>query len=174
MKHNPTIDTILTRRSVKGYTPAPVSQEDLSTILACGQHAPCGSNQQLYRIVAIQNRAIIREMLRIYHEDGGNQADPFYGALTIVVVFESDQSFTPVHNGSAVIENMLLAASSLGISSCWIHTVTRIFSTDAGKALQQRLGVPEGYFAVGSAILGENAEPIPAKKPRKDTIILIR
>ena len=173
LMNNPFIETMLSRRSVKSFTDALISEEDLNTILTCGQYAPTGTGQQNYRLVAIRDRAVIDEMIAIHNTVSSKPGDPFYGAPTVVVVFETDASATPVQNASCIIDHMLLAAHGLNIGGCWINGVVGIFQTEAGKALQKRLGVSEEYFAVGSAALGESAAPKRTPNERENTIIRI-
>ena len=71
---------------------------------------------------------------------------------------------TWVEDGSLVIGNMLAAAHSLGVGSCWIHRARQEFELPEGKALMQKWGVDARYAGVGHCILGyAAAEPAPAK-----------
>lgn len=42
---------------------------------------------------------------------------------------------THVYDGSLAMENLMLAANSLGVSSCWIHRAKEVFETEEGKEL---------------------------------------
>ena len=79
---------------------------------------------------------------------------------------------TWIEDGSLVLGNMMLAASTLGVGSCWIHRARQEFDSPEGKELLQKWGIPENYRGVGHCILGyEAAAPAPAK-PRKEDFIL--
>lgn len=60
-----------------------------------------------------------------------------------------------VSDASLALENMFLAAASLGIGSCWINCVIDFFEgTPQGKAMRKTLGIPDGYRCIGSGIFG--------------------
>ena len=70
-------------------------------------------------------------------------------------------------DGSLILGNLMLAASTLGVASCWIHRAREEFDSPEGKALLAKWGVPETYRGVGHCILGYPAADLPAAKPRK-------
>ena len=81
---------------------------------------------------------------------------------------------TWVEDGSLVIGNMLAAAHSLGVGSCWIHRARQEFELPEGKALMQKWGVDARYAGVGHCILGyAAAEPAPAKARKADFIVRV-
>ena len=55
--------------------------------------------------------------------------DPFYGAPTVLVVLASKNSRTHIYDGSLVMGNLMNAAFSLGVDSCWIHRAKEVFET---------------------------------------------
>ena len=70
--------------------------------------------------------------------------------------------------------NLLLAAHSLGVASCWIHQAREEFDSPEGKALLKKWGVDERYIGVGHCILGYAASEAPAPKPRKKDYVINR
>ena len=59
--------------------------------------------------------------------------------------------------------NMMLAAQSLGLGSCWIHRAKQVFDSDEGKKILAELGIEGDYEGIGNCILGyPAAEPKPA------------
>ncbi len=67
----------------------------------------------------------------------------------------------------------MLAAASLGVSSCWIHRAKETFETPEGKALLKKWKLSEDLVGVGNCILGYAAGPIPEERPRKKDYIKI-
>ncbi len=97
----------------------------------------------------------------------GMDADPFYGAPVVCVVFADAAWPMTVKDGSLVLGNMMNAAHAVGLGSCWIDRAEPVFASERGQELMKQWGVPEGYVGVGHCILGHAAaEPAPA--PRKD------
>ena len=103
-----------------------------------------------------------------------NSAHPFYGAPVVCVVFADTNVNTWVEDGSLVIGNMMAAAHSLGLGSCWIHRARQEFESAEGKALMKKWGVSENYAGIGHCILGYAAqEPAPAKPRKADFIVRV-
>ena len=75
-------------------------------------------------------------------------------------------------DGSLTMGNLMNAAWSLGVSSCWINRAEEVFAQPGGKALLRRWGLPETLVGVGNCILGYAEGPVPAPKPRKDGYIV--
>ena len=69
----------------------------------------------------------------------------------------------------------MLAAESLGVSSCWIHRAKETFNTDEGKLLLKKWGISGDYEGVGNCILGylDGEKPI-AKERKADYIKIIK
>lgn len=169
-----TIKTLIDRRSVKSYKDTQVSFDDLNIILEAGTYAPTARGQQAPIMIVVRDRDIINQMERINAEILGNvDAKPFYGAPTVIVVF-SDTRLTdnPIQDGSLVLGNLMNAAYSLGVDSCWINRATETFKTDAGKKLMEKWGLDENYMAIGNCILGyRQTDPKPATKRKENYII---
>lgn len=104
----------------------------------------------------------------------GRDTNPFYGAPTLVVVLAKKDIPTHVKDGSSVITNILNAAFSLGVDSCWIDRAKETFETEAGKNLLKSWGLDESYEGVGNVILGYRDGELPKAKPRKENYIIYR
>jgi nitroreductase len=170
---NEVLNAIYERRSVKKYTDKPVPAELLDEILKAGSWAANGKAWQAPVMVAVTDPET-REILRRLNAEilGNPDADPFYGAPTVVVVLSDSDRFTYVEDGSLVIGNMMLAAYSLGVDSCWIHRAREMFETEEGKALKAKWGLGDNYIGVGNCILGYRDCEYPAPKPRKEGRII--
>ena len=139
---NDVIRCLLTRRSVKKYRAEQVEEEKLEQILQAGSYAACGMGKQAGKIVVLQDPADIAQLEKLNAQILGNpDLHPFYGAPTVCVVFADTSVGTWVEDGSLVIGNMLAAAHSLGVGSCWIHRARQEFELPEGKALMQKWGV---------------------------------
>lgn len=100
----------------------------------------------------------------------GVDTDPFYGAPVVIVVLADKSIPTYIYDGSLVMENMMLAASSLGLGSCWIHRAKEEFETEEGKEILKSLGITGDYEGIGNCILGY-PDMEAKEKPRKDNYI---
>ena len=164
-------EDLLTRRSVRKYSDRPVEDEKLDKVLTAGLYAPTGMNNQLPVLVAVRDKATRDRLSRMNAAVMGASGDPFYGAPCVIVVLSDPERMTWVEDGSLVLGNLMNAAHSLGLGSCWIHRAKECFDTPEGKALLRAWGVPESYRGVGNCILGYAAEE-PEAKPRKSGRII--
>ena len=164
-------EDLLTRRSVRKYSDRPVEDEKLDKVLTAGLYAPTGMNNQLPVLVAVRDKATRDKLSRMNAAVMGASGDPFYGAPCVIVVLSDPERMTWVEDGSLVLGNLMNAAHSLGLGSCWIHRAKECFDTPEGKALLRAWGVPENYRGVGNCILGY-AEEEPEAKPRKSGRII--
>ena len=172
---NEVLNCLLTRRSVKSYLPKPIEEEKLNAVLEAGTYAACGMGRQAGKIVVLQNPDDIAQLEKMNAQIIGNpDLHPFYGAPVVCVVFADTNVNTWVEDGSLVIGNMMAAAHSLGLGSCWIHRARQEFESEEGKALMKKWGVSESYAGIGHCILGYAAkEPAPAKPRKADFIVRV-
>lgn len=101
----------------------------------------------------------------------GVNTDPFYGAPTVIVVLADRTRLTCLQDGALVMGNLMNAAFSVGVDSCWIHRAQEVFDSADGKALLKKWGIDGDYVGIGNCILGYRDCELPAAKPRKDNYI---
>lgn len=159
------------RRSVRAYRPEQVKESDLAQILEAGTYAPSGMGAQSAILVVVQDKETIARLAKLNAAVMGADTDPFYGAPTVIVVLADRSRGTWLEDGSLVMGNLMNAAHSLGLGSCWIHRAREVFDSDEGKALLKQWGIQGDYAGVGNCILGYPAGPLPEAKPRKEKAI---
>lgn len=168
---NHTLQTLQERRSVRRYRPEQIRPEELDAILTAGTWAPSAMGRQPSVMVVVQDKETIAYLSKLNAEIQGNPGtDPFYGAPTVVIVLSEGANF--LQDGSLVMGNLMNAAWSLGVASCWINRALELFDRPEGKALLRKWGLPETLRGVGNCILGYAQGEIPAPKPRKDEYII--
>ena len=169
---NDLLDLIKTRRSVRAYKADPVPADLLDAVLEAGTYAPTGGGHQSPVIVAVTSPEARERMRQLNAAVMGKDTDPYYGAPVIAVVLADGERGTFVEDGSCVLENLMLAAHALGLSSCWIHREREIFDGEEGKALLKEWGLPETLRGVGAIALGYAAGPAPEAAPRKEGYVV--
>ena len=169
---NQILQAMRERRSIKRYLPTLVEEEKLQAILEAGKFAANGRGMQSATMVVVQDPET-REQLRKMNATvlGNPDMDPFYGAPTVVVVLSDKNHTTAVEDGSLVMGNLMLAAYSLNVDSCWIHRAREMFASEEGKALLEKWGLEGEYIGVGNCILGYRDCEYPVAKPRKDNFV---
>ncbi|WP_186567328.1 nitroreductase [Lawsonibacter celer] len=168
-----TLEDLKNRRSCRTYRPEQITEEELEQVLQAGMYAPTGSGKQSPRIVAIQNAEVIGQLKKMNAALLGNpEADPFYGAPTVVVVLADRSCPTYLYDGSCVMDNLMNAAEAVGLGSCWIHRAREEFESDQGKALLRQWGIEGDYEGIGHCLLGYRAGERPDPAPRKKDYIV--
>ncbi len=110
------LEAIRKRRSVRKYTGEPIPKKDLEKIVDAGRLAATGSNQQPWDFIVVTDRAMI-ERLKV-------AAEWMEKAAAIIAVVMDPSSRWWVEDGSAAVENMLIASTALGYGSCWLEGYT--------------------------------------------------
>lgn len=159
------------RRSVRKYKKEQIKDSELAQILRAGTYAPTGMGAQSPIMVVVQDPETIAQLSKMNADVMGNTADPFYGAPTVIVVLADASRGTCVEDGSLVLGNLMNAAFSVGVDSCWIHRAREVFDSEEGKALLKKWGIAGNYIGVGHCILGYRDGALPAAKPRKENYI---
>ncbi|MBQ8658360.1 MAG: nitroreductase [Clostridia bacterium] len=165
---NEVLKTIKERVSVKKYKTDPVAPELIEQIVEAGLCAPSGLNAQSAIVLAVTNKELRDELSFLNAgKDPFKRSDPFYGAPCVLVVLAEKSAPTYLYDGTLVMENMLLAAQSLGLGACWIHRAKETFETPEGKAILKKLGIEGDYEGIGNCIVGY-PDIRPEPKPRKE------
>ena len=151
-----TIETITNRRSVRKFQSKPVSDEDLKTIIEAGRQAPSAANRQPWHFVVVKNEDQ-REKLA---EACSGQTWLAGAAVIIAGVGKPavNEKWYPVDVAIAM-QNMILAATSLGYGTCWIGA----FDQERVKSV---LGIPEDLTVVALTPIGVPDDQ-PEARPRQ-------
>lgn len=170
---NETIKNLIERRSCRKYESEQIKDEELNAILKAGEYAPSGMGLQSPKMVVLQNKETIKKLSKLNAKIMGKDIDPFYSAPTVIVVLADKTKYTYIEDGSLVLGNLMNAAHSLGIGSCWIHRAKEEFATEEGKELLKKWNISDNYVGIGHCILGYPSEKLQEPKPRKEDYITI-
>lgn len=170
---NEIINNIILRRSCRSFLNKPILKDELDQILLAGTYAPSGRGAQSPVIVAITNPDERNIVSKLNAQILNSHNDPYYGAPYIILVLADSNINTYIEDGSCALENMMLAATSLGIGSCWIHREREMFETEQGKQLLKKWGLSESLKGIGSLAIGYPKELKTEAKPRKSDYIKI-
>jgi nitroreductase len=147
------LEAVRKRRSIRRYTGEPVPRKDLETIVDAGRLAATGNNRQPWDFIVVTEREMI-EQLKV-----ASRWMEKAGAIIALVMDPSSRWW--LEDGSAAVENMLIAATALGYGSCWLEGNT-LPREEQFKAL---LGVPAEKRLLTLVPIGVPAEsPAPDKK----------
>lgn len=139
---NPVLENLKTRRAIRKYLPRQVEPEKLDLILEAGTYAPTGMGMQSPVIIAVQDPQSVQKLAKLNAKVMNSSSNPYYDAPTILLVLASSQRGTRVEDGSCVLENMMLAAHSLGLGSCWFIGNGKCLSYPRAKSCSASGGLP--------------------------------
>ena len=158
MIHNPTIDAMLNRRSVRRYKPEQPSDEVVETIVRAGQQAPFAS--QLYSIL-------------LRRKQKGPFGAPLYFTICAdlyklerfmamrgwkVVTNDLSLLLFAVQDAAYAAENMVVAAESLGLGSCYLGAAPY-----QAEKIAQRFNLPPRVFPIVHLVMGYPDEDCPPR-----------
>jgi nitroreductase len=185
---NAVIEAIKKRRSVRSYQSRVVPRDIISAIIDAGNEAPSAMNSQPWRFVVIEDgdakKKLIRAALPNARKilDMVKESDParheaitkrlnelpdpiYYSAPAVVFVIGSGR-YAP-HSCPLACENMMLAAHSMGLGSCWVGFGSMVTEDEKIKRL---LELKDEEMIFGPILLGY-PESYPERPPKKEPII---
>ena len=165
---NQTISDILSRRSCKAYRDEMPTKEQLDTVIEAGLYAASGRNMQGAIMLCVTDKVLRDRLSKLNADVMGASMDPFYNAPAVIVVLADKTVRTSVYDGSLVLGNLMLAAHSIGLGSCWIHRAKEVFDSEEGKQILAELGIEGDYEGVGNCVIGYPEKMPTEKLPRKD------
>ena len=168
---NEVIKALKERRSVRSYKPDMPSKELIDAVIEAGLYAPSGMGNQAAIVVAVTDKELRDRLAEDNRKIGGwkdESFDPFYGAPAVLAVLAKSDAPTGLYDGVLVMENLMVAAHSLGLATCYVFRAKEEFEMDEYKEVLRKLGVEGEYVGVGFCILGYAEGEIPAAAARKD------
>lgn len=192
---NETIQTILHRRAIRRFDENQLEDSALQDILQAGLYAPTAGGRQEVIFVVCQTKEINERLGKIKRAnsnpcmatatsyvskeqpsiaDDPNLKNAFYGAPTVITMFAPKNFLFSAEDCAIAAENMMLAADSLGIGSCYIGQGWTAFADPYGQEILKKWEIPVDTYAVLQLLLGypRKGDSHPAPKPRKEGRIL--
>jgi nitroreductase len=190
MVSNPVIDVLKSRRAIRSYEDKAVPDSALKTMLEAATYAPSAINVQPWKFTIVTSKAEMKRLsdmakpvLARSLPDVGDEglvglkkrlSDPnyniFYNAPLLIFVSGAKSPYA-VYDCSMAAQNMMLAAYTLGIGSCWIGTAVRTANDPKVKA---ELGVPDDHDVHAAIILGYPKGGFPKAPEKRAAEILKR
>jgi nitroreductase len=176
---NETIETILSRRSIRVYKPNEVPQNLLNTIILAAINAPSARNLQPWEMRVIKNRELIAKIesgVLAKRKAQNPDIEPrsvFHGApVLMVVAYDRSNPFGQLDCGWFG-QNILLAAHSLGLGTCAVANANDFFNSSEGKSIVEKLNFSENYEIIYAVTLGYPDETPVAKSRDAEKVRII-
>jgi nitroreductase len=192
---NETLQTIKNRRSIRVFTKDEVSDGQIAVLLQAANEAPSAHNQQAWRFIVLrgQKKKELADLVAARCEEFPRPASALLrmaarsiaSAPVVIAVantgdlidhgtnlFKVDKKMAydffrtmEVQSSAAAVENMLLAATSLGLSTVWLG-ILFLIKDDVLRFLEEPAGEFMALVPVGYAVRpggGPQKEPIEMK-----------
>jgi len=166
---NAQLNFIFTRRSIRQYTGAPVSDALVHDLLEAAMAAPSAVAKDPWEFVIVRDQPM-RARIAAGLPNGAMLAE---AALGIVVCGDLDRAHDHqlsymLQDCSAAIENLLLAANALGLGACWLGVHPR---PDRVEHIRTLFGVPNHVIPVAVMSIGWPAEQHAARTRYRATAV---
>lgn len=171
---NETLKAIAERYTCRDYSEKMPSDEDLKAIALAGVQAPSGMNRQLWQVIVVKDQQLIADMDEAGMEVLAGFEDPslhqrivdrggklFYNAPCMIVIAtgKATPAGAELFDCGIVAQNVVLAASSLGIASTHCGFAAMSFAGPRGAEFKERMQFPEGYEIGIAVLLGYEKNP---------------
>ncbi|MCZ2845807.1 MAG: nitroreductase family protein [Candidatus Bathyarchaeota archaeon] len=181
---NEVLRAIRSRRSTRKFKIEQIKKEQIEAILEAGIYAPSAHNDQSWNFTVIRNEEILEEINTKSKKEAEDHEDKilrkmannpelniFYNAPTVVIVSGDENAMMPETDCAAATENMLIAAESLNIGSCWCGFVKFLFESEKGTYYKEILKIPKGYKPYYAIALGYKDVKVAKAPKRKENCI---
>ena len=151
------IEKVLSRRSIRQYENKEIPQEILEKILEAGRQAPSAANRQPVRFIVITNDTLKNELSK-------GRYNRFIKDAPVTIIGCANRGPVLTRKWSIVdttiaLQNMVIAAWTLGIGSCWIGDFKE-------KQVKELLHIPRQWKIVALITFGYPAEHPEARKKK--------
>jgi nitroreductase len=154
------LDIILSRRSIRQFTPEAMDRETLILLLKAAMAAPTACNSQPWEFIVVtepETLDLIRSRF-LFARYNAPAAIVVCGNADIAHNTEGRKSW--VQDCSAATENILIAATGMGLGAVWIGVYPYPSKI---KPLSEALGIPVQVTPLSLVLVGHPAEQ---KQPR--------
>ncbi len=184
---NETLQVMARRYSCRDYTERLPDEKTLMAIAQAGLQAPSGMNRQLWQIIVVKNPALMADLeaegMENMQKMGGPMAERilarggklFYGApcMMLLAIKEAYPKGAELIDLGILAENIVLAATSLGVDNLHCGFVGLAFAGDRAAEFKARLQFPEGYECGMGVLLGYGKAPGEPHQPDPGKITVI-
>ena len=149
---NSKLDFIFARRSVRRYQDRPIPEETLRDLLEAAMAAPSAVARDPWHFIVVQNRGKLLQLVDILPQGKmlRNAAAGIVVCGDIERAHDGEESYM-LQDCSAAVENLLLAATALGLGSCWLGVHPRVERMDGIRRL---FALPDNIIPVAGISLG--------------------
>lgn len=192
---NEVIKNIISRRAIRRFDTKQLTENDLQQILLAGLYAPSAGGRQGVIFTVCQDKTVNEKLGKIKRANSSPKMatvaafvskeqpsiadDPtlinaFYDAPTVITLFAPKNFLFSTEDCAVAAENMMLAAASMGVGSCYIGQGWTAFADPYGQEILHKWDIRSDYYAVMQLLLGypKESDNHSSPKPRKNDRVL--
>lgn len=139
-----TFEAIRKRASVREYSIKPLPKDAIEKIVDAGHLAPTARGEEPWEFIVVVDPKTKDKLAQLATNGAFIKEAP-----CCVAIFCKDTKYY-LEDGCAATENMLIAATALGVASCWIAGDKKPYCSEVAKIL----GMPEGHRLISMITLG--------------------
>lgn len=170
---NAVLENIYSRRSIRSFESQPVSREELEQIVKAAVWAPSGMNRQAWHFSVVANQEKIKELAEAIGNALGRDNYDMYRPAAIIITSNEKENHLGEQDCACAMENMMLAAHSLGLGSVWINQGNMSCEDPKVRRIFTELKVPETHKVYGIAAIGYPMAEGEAKERKSGTVSYI-
>lgn len=155
---NEVMQNILTRRSIRAFQDKPIPEDALNQILQAAVYAPSGMGKQTWKFTAVCDRTRIQQLAKIMGKELERDSYDMYQPQVLIIPSNEKESRFGMEDNACALENIFLAAHSLGIGSVWINQIRSICDVPSVRSILNELDIPADHAVYGMAALGYAAD----------------
>lgn len=173
-------ECITTRRSCRAYEDAPIEQEKLGQVIEAGRFAPSANDNQTTRFIVFTGKEALGKIAAVVRDAyaGMKEDDPKYESSKGTIEKSKDGSYVFHYNPAALIvvankdgyahamadcacaiENMMIEANDLGLSSVWVNQLCTFDRHPGVLAYLRSIGMANDEIVYGALSVGYAQEP---------------
>jgi nitroreductase len=152
------LDVMRKRRSIRKFTDKDVSEEQVETLLEMAMSAPNRLNRQPWHFVVIRDKELQKQLADLLRVHSYLETAP----VLIAVCGLPQASSTWIMDVSAATENMLLAATAMGLGAAWVGAPGTVLWDLCEEALHDALAIPLDDVRIPALVaVGHPAQELP-------------
>ena len=192
---NKIIENMINRRSIRNFTSEKVDENILKEIVKAGLYAPSSKNKQSWHFTVIQNQEILetfnkdtKDAIKKYASEkvideaklkkltsraNNDNYDTFYKAPVAIIISTDKSNKSSIKDCAVASENLMLAAESFGLGSCWMSFMKHLFNLDKVKGSQyyKMFDIPENFTPAYAIVIGHKANETTKIMERRENTV---
>lgn len=155
-------EIIKTRRSIRRYKSTKIPDRVVDSLIECARHAPSAGDTQPWEFIIVRDKGV-KERLAETHG-----FSDFVLEAPVCIVVLANEKISPNYfsiDVACAVENLLLAAHSIGLGACWVAVFDPL-NPNFERHVRAVLNVPSHLRVISMVPIGYPNEKVEPRKLR--------